>query len=318
MLNTSESLQLTDKNISNIKSFDVIKQFTKQINSIDFSEDGLYLIASSNDDSLILYNIPKKETIKKLYNKDFGIENAIFTHSSQVILCSSSRDFRIMYWNLHNNEVIYSFLGHTDLISDLTINPKDDTFLSVSQDKTSRLWDLNGYKCLGIFQESTHSCFDNTGDVISSVFTVTKEGRSLSYINLYNSKDFHGGNFNIFLVEDTFIRQVKFSNDGVHIFCFTDDNSIVIVNSFEGNIEKSLSFELDSLSFYKADVSVDGKYIAFGSDSGNLVFVNVSKEKDNLVNILAMHPKPSRCVRFNPVFNIIASSCENLVLWEVV
>ena len=191
-----------------------------------------------------------------MYNKQFGTENAIFSHSNQVILCSSSIDFRIMYWNLHNNEILYSFLGHSDLISDISINPKDDTFLSTSYDKTTRLWDLNNKICLGIFQESIHTCFDNTGDVIASVtYYQSKDGRNSSHINLYNSKDFTGGNFNIFRIEDCFINQLKFSNDGIFIFCITEDNSIIKVNSFEGNIEIKISFELDSLKFYKIDTS---------------------------------------------------------------
>ena len=190
------------------------------------------------------------EIIKKLYNKQFGIDNAIFTHSNQAILCSSPRDFRIMYWNLHNNEVIFSFLGHADLVNDIIINPKNDTFLTTSEDKTSRLWDLKQKTCLAIFQETVHSCFDNTGDVIASVTVQSKDGKSSSHINLYDSKEYQTGNFNVFRIDDSYIKQIKFPNDGQNMYCFTDD-SLILINSYEGNIVKRINFELDSLSFYK-------------------------------------------------------------------
>jgi len=67
-----------------------------------------------------------------------------------------------MYWCTHNNKILYSFLGHSDIITDLFINPFNDLFISISNDKTSRLWDLNLKKCLCIFQDNQCAVFDNT------------------------------------------------------------------------------------------------------------------------------------------------------------
>ena len=56
------------------------------------------------------------------------------------------------------------------------MNPFNDLFLSTSNDRTSRLWDLNKKKCLCIFQDSQCAAFDNTGKVLASVtFNMNKE-----------------------------------------------------------------------------------------------------------------------------------------------
>lgn len=99
----------------------------KEVNSIDFSNDGNNLITSGKDDLITVYDLERREIVRKLYNRTYGCENAIFTHNSRAILCSSNKDcniililVRIMYWCLHNNEVLFSFLGHSDLYNLLT------------------------------------------------------------------------------------------------------------------------------------------------------------------------------------------------------
>jgi len=42
------------------------------------------------------------------------------------------------------------FKGHTDSITNLVLNPKNDTFLTTSNDNTMRIWNINS-KNQGIF-----------------------------------------------------------------------------------------------------------------------------------------------------------------------
>lgn len=303
-----------DENLKNMKSVQVFKENQREINSIDFSRCGTYLVVSSKDDSLSLYNISRRELVKKLYNRTYGVENAIFTHNIQAVLCSSNKDFRIMYWNLHTNEVMFSFLGHADLITDLNINPKMDTFISTSRDKTSRIWDLSSKKCLAIIQDCNHSCFDNTGMVIASI---TSMNDGSNHLNLYSEEDFKKGPFNVFRVnaDGSVVKQLKFTPDGLKIICNTEDNLILIIDSFEGTVLKKLTAEISFGDvFIKVDVSPDSKYLISGSESGNILIMNI--EKESVIASLSNHPLISLCVKFNPVYNIVASSCQNLVLWQ--
>ena len=314
----SKYLKYSDTNLKNMKSIQIFKTNEKEINSMDFSRDGNLLITSSKDDSICLYSIPKRELSKKLYNKTYGVENVIFTHISQAVLCTSNKDFRIMYWNLHSNEVIFSFLGHADLITDLNMSPKDDLFISTSRDKSSRLWDLNAKKCLAIFQESNFACYDNTGSVIASISSqLINTNQYSNHLNLYSEKDYKNGPFNVFKVnaDGSVIKQLKFSYDGTMIFCNTEDNLIIVVDSYEGNVIKKLTAEISSSDMLiKFDISPDSKYCISGSESGNIIIWNV--ESQQVIGNVSCHPLTSNCVKFNPVYNVIASSCQNTVLWQ--
>lgn len=308
-----------EESFKSLKSVDIIKQHEKQVNSISFSDDGNYLISSGNDNLICLYNLQTNQLVKKLYNKVYGVENAVFTHSNQAILCSSSIDYRIMYWNLHSNEVMMSFKGHSENIIDIVVNPKNDAFISICQDKTSRYWDLANRKCLGIIQECNYSTFDNTGDVLASVssFKNPQTNALCNYLNLYNTLDFIAGSFNIFKIEDNdaTIKYFKFSNDGLTIINITDENVIIIIHSFEGNMIKKIeSNMIDSNLIYKFDISPDSNFIITGSDNGSLYIWDIKESK--LSETVVYHPKPTKCVKFNPIYNIITSACENIIIWQ--
>jgi len=108
-----------------------------------------------------------------------------------------------MYWNLHNNEILYSFLGHSDKITDININPLNDLFLTSSSDNTSRLWDLTKRECICIFQDSNHAVFDNTGKVIASVTFETDKNtdKITNYINLYAVDTVTKGPFKVSFIQ---------------------------------------------------------------------------------------------------------------------
>lgn len=223
-----------------------------------------------------------------------------------------------MYWCLHNNEVIFSFLGHSDLITDICLSPISDLFITTSRDKTSRLWDLNNRKCLSIFQESNHAVFDNTGKVIASVtFESDKNNdKIINFINLYATENVLQGPFKVFKIDsNNEIKEMKFSNDGLFLICTTIENVILIVDSFDGIILKTLQGEInESDMYFKADISPDSKYVASGSESGQVHVWNVSDGK--VITSLNCHPQASNCVKFSPKHSMLASSCKNLVLWH--
>jgi WD40 repeat protein len=84
------------------------------------------------------------------------------------------------------------------------MNPVDDTFLTTSRDKTSRLWDLSKRNCLCIFQDSNYATFDDSGKVIASVTSESDKSsdKIINYINLYASDSVLKGPFKVFKIEN--------------------------------------------------------------------------------------------------------------------
>ena len=57
------------------------------------------------------------------------------------------RDHALRYHSLHDNTYLRYFHGHTDQVVSVSMSAKTDQFLSASQDRTVRLWDLRTEKC---------------------------------------------------------------------------------------------------------------------------------------------------------------------------
>ena len=74
-----------------------------------------------------------------------------------------------MYWSLHDNNILCSFVGHTDQITHLDLNPLNSTFVSSSKDGTTRVWEYEKKQCLLRVNKTRASCFDNTGNVLACV-----------------------------------------------------------------------------------------------------------------------------------------------------
>ena len=95
-----------------------------------------------------------------------------FTHHNKCILCASKRDshYRIMYWSLHDNNILCSFIGHTDTITQIDLNPRDSSFVSCSKDGSTRVWDYQSKVCKIKINKAKNACFDNMGKLLACLF----------------------------------------------------------------------------------------------------------------------------------------------------
>ena len=308
-----ESILLDDSIISSFKTCNLIKNHESPLNNISVSKDGSLYLTSGNDNQIFIYSIVKNEIQRHLVNKKYGCDKAIFTHNVKAILCASKSDYRIMYWCTHNNTILFSFLGHSDIITDLCINPFNDLFISTSNDKTSRLWDLNLKKCVCIFQDSQCAVFDNTGKVLASVtYSMDKETeRYENFINLYNIEDQANMDkpFDVFSIKSSgFIKKIKFSNNGDYLIAITD-NYLFIIDAVGGKIihEMEINDEINTV-----DISPDSKYVALACASGNVLIYSI---EGKLIKTFEFHTKNCECVAFNPKYAIMATADTNLVFW---
>ena len=304
--------QYTEDMIKSFKTCEIIKKNEDQINSIDYSEDGTKILTSSDDNSISIFDIEKNEISKHLINKTYGCDKAIFTHNSNAILAAGKIDFRIMYWCLHSNEILFSFKGHSDFITDLSMNPNNDLFLSTSNDGVSCLWDLHERKCVCIFQNSNCAAFNGEGNVIASI-TVDKDKINdtfENYINLYNIEYIFEKPFDVFSVHTkNEIKQIKFSNDGTMIVCLTE-SELFILDAYDAKCLGNVDVNEETLN--KFDISPDSKFIAVACESGN---INIYDVKGKFVTCLEFHTINCGVVKFCREYALLASACTNLVLW---
>lgn len=81
---------------------------------------------------------------------------------------------------MYDNKILRKFRGHADEVTDISVSPADDCFLSSSKDRTVRLWNIQQAGCLAqmdlpINAEGTpHAAFDSTGLVFAITASMTE------------------------------------------------------------------------------------------------------------------------------------------------
>lgn len=96
-----------------------------------------------------------------------------------------------MYWSLHDNNILCSFIGHTDTITHLEVNPLNSTFVSCSKDNTTRVWEYEKKQCLIRISKSKAACFDNSGNVLACLFNKDdKSEQPIQQVHLFNANNY--------------------------------------------------------------------------------------------------------------------------------
>mmetsp|Transcript_39678 Transcript_39678/g.40288 ORF Transcript_39678/g.40288 Transcript_39678/m.40288 type:complete len:297 (-) Transcript_39678:811-1701(-) len=200
------------------------------VTDLSFHEDCEHLYIASND-SLLLVNTQSPDpatTTPALRAETHGVRRVEPTHHPLSVLTTGfgssapgssgvagvgvtaapgalhSRH-AVNYWSLHDNKILRTFRGHTGEISNLSMNPVDDTFLSSSADGTVRLWNLQQPGCLaklempaagvggvgGGVTDASYAAFYSTG----LVFGITAACEDGNRIHLYDARKYSSGAF---------------------------------------------------------------------------------------------------------------------------
>lgn len=316
-----QELELTDEIMKSFQQARIDQDHKTVINSIDFSDDGTYII-TADEVSVHLFDTRTAKKLKTLHNLVDKIAMVRFTHNSTAILCATKKDHKILYWSIHENELIRVYEGHKDAIICLQLNPAKDLFLTSSKDQTLMLWDLalEETKPIGKMNLKTKNAsaignFDPCGLVFAVVYveSVIKEVTT-NAVKLYDISNFKDGNFASFKVECPEVRFLKFSDNGKYILMSTVENAVILLDAYEGIILHKLTDHVNENSLsLEASFTPDSKYILSGSEDGRIVIWDV--KSGALVSSLSAHILPSAVVRFSPDSALFVSGCKNLIFW---
>lgn len=119
------------------------------IKSIDLAKR--YLVTGSNDEHIRIYDLQKRKELGTLLSHQGTVTTLKFssedsneqtTEKSGRWLLSGSEDGKIIIWRTKDWEIFGTLKGHEQRINDLAIHPSGRVAISVSNDKTIRLWNL--------------------------------------------------------------------------------------------------------------------------------------------------------------------------------
>lgn len=143
------------------------------IKSIDIAKR--YLVTGSNDEHIRIYDLQKRKELGTLLSHQgtvttlrFSSESTKENHSekSGKWLLSGSEDGKIIIWRTKDWEMFGTLKGHQGRINDLDIHPSGRVAISVSNDKTVRLWNLMTAKKAAVLKIKGRDHLGQSGEIV--------------------------------------------------------------------------------------------------------------------------------------------------------
>jgi len=104
-------MKLDDNVVTNFAVAKLFRENTDRINSMDFNPDGLSLISSSEDDSIIIYDCQNGTRKRQVNSKKYGVDLIHFTHGANSAVHTSTKvDDTIRYLSYTTISIFVTFL----------------------------------------------------------------------------------------------------------------------------------------------------------------------------------------------------------------
>ncbi|KAL2258651.1 hypothetical protein VTK26DRAFT_7965 [Humicola hyalothermophila] len=308
--------------------------------SIDFDDPGELCMTSESDETIQIYNVKEGRHDKSLLSKKYGVKLAKFTHtSSSIIYASTKQNDAIRYLATHDNSFIRYFEGHEGAVTNLSLHPGSDNFISCSLDNTARIWNLSTKQWTGkLFLNTPYlSAWDPSGNV----FAIASP--SSGSILLYDYRNYEKAPFAVFDVlkargpaeaEAAFRgwTKLEFSNDGKHLLLGSRGDGHFLLDSFDGSLKAYLKKPGPSASRRgvgetdggnvegsgECCFTPDGRYVLSGAKSDLLVWdvlKHPGADKVLAPEHILEEKREAAVVAYNPRYNMIATADQDLMFW---
>lgn len=216
------------------------------ITSMDFSEDGNYLITTQNastlhenensfNQCLAIYSTESGKCTHEIPSLKYGCDSVRFTHTNHLVLFASNNDYdhTVRQLDIQHSRFTRYFKGHQHTVLQIAPNPKSNQFCTVSKDQTLRFWDVSDSACTGKIPNMKgypSLAYDPKGYVLAV-------SGALNTVRLYDVRNYSAGPFNSFVVdtEPSNFVNTEFSPDGKYISVSTQSGKTVVIHAFKGN-----------------------------------------------------------------------------------
>jgi len=307
-------MHLTDDTVRSLRIAKVFRQNENRINSVSFFSNGEAVLCASDDDTITIYDCMNGIPKRILNSRKYGADLIRWTHANNAAIHASTKvDDSIRYLSLHDHKYIRYFSGHSKKVTCLCMSPIDDTFLSGSNDKTLRLWDLRIPVAQGIMRLNSRpiAAFDPEGLIFAT-------GINSEAVKLYDLRSYEKGPFTTFKLErekDCDWTEMKFSPDGKLILISTNGSVIRLLDAFAGQpIHSFVGHTNAKGQSLEASFSPDAQFVFAGSTDGK---VHCWQTSDGARTILTSerHTGAIYCCQFNPKYVHMVTTCQNMAFW---
>jgi len=251
----------------------------------------------------------------------------------------------VYYLSVHDNKILREFTGHLGVITTLSMNPADDTFLSSSVDGTVKLWDLRNsgnsvmeLKLPGNVEGSPLAVFDSTG-LVFGVSAAMPDSAGY-YVNLYDARNYSQGPFSEMKVKREDIERkisgaatperafalsksewtsIEFNKSGKQILACANNGVAVSIDGYDGRVEHGFVAEVRQPGGPHPGMPIaacftpDDRSVVVGNDDGSVSCYQASSGL--LARRLRGHVDRVGAVASNPKYCQIGTACTNTAIW---
>ena len=161
-----------------------------------FSPDSRYIVSSSADSTIKLWDTESAECLKTFSGHEFYVLSVVFSPNGKYLV-SASADKTVKLWNIESESCIRTYMGHYGEVRYASFSPDCRYIVSSSADSTIKLWNIESDECLKTIEMHTNVvssvCFSPSGRfLVSSSFAETIVLHDLRDVLNIDSFD-HGG-----------------------------------------------------------------------------------------------------------------------------
>ncbi|MEB3178744.1 MAG: NB-ARC domain-containing protein [Nostocaceae cyanobacterium] len=288
----------------------ILEGHTNGVLGVTFVDDGSILASSSVDSTVRLWDISTQQCLKVLQGHTNSI-NTIAANPQGTLLVSAGDDFSVRMWNVANGECVRTLKARINWVGAVAVSPlsteKSGVIIaSGNEDRTVRLWNLNGdYRSLIGHTEFIFSvAFSPDGRILAS-------GSADKTIRLWDT--ITGQCIKVLRAYTGMVTGVNFSPDGRILASSSYDRTIKLWDVKTGQLLHSFAEHITmSVSF-----SPDSKTLVAGSFDETVRIWDI--ETKQCRQTLTGHSYWVWRVNFSPDGRIVATGCSSdrtIRLWD--
>jgi WD40 repeat protein len=143
-----EPLTISSIPVTNVGKFTLVDTlatdslgYSNQILSVAISPDGQTLVSGSNNTTVKLWNLQKREIVHTFSGHRYAVFSVAISPDGHTLVSGSS-DQTIKVWNLQNGKIVHTLSDHVNWVLSVAISPDGHTLVSGSKDQTIKVWNL--------------------------------------------------------------------------------------------------------------------------------------------------------------------------------
>jgi len=291
---------------------------TDWVHSVSVSPDGTFIVSSSSDRSIRIWDIQTgKERLPPLHGHTGRVYSVTISPDGRLV-ASGSEDKSVRLWDVQTGVAVgQPMQGHSDFVNAVVFSPDALWLASGSADKTVRIWDVATRRSLDL------SPLECRNLVISVAFSpngqLVAAGDDSGSISLWNSETGQPAREPLD-TSTTLAVSIGFSPEGSYVAAcgFSDDCGDSFVQTLDISTgEKVLNLSGHTDGVRSVAYSSNGRFIATGSDDRTVRLWDAAIGTP--IATLSGHSAWARSVTFTPNCQSIVSgsSDKTIRIWTL-